>query len=65
MLCAADEIAVELFLSRKIGFTDIPKLVRQVVDEHMPVNNPTIEEILTADEWARDKIRKITGGFSQ
>ncbi|HEY90952.1 MAG TPA: 1-deoxy-D-xylulose-5-phosphate reductoisomerase, partial [Dehalococcoidia bacterium] len=33
VLCAADEVAVELFLAGSIGFSDIARLVRQVLGE--------------------------------
>jgi len=61
VLCAADEVAVELFLSGKIKFTDIPRLVSLVLEEHQPVANPTMEDIITADNRARDKVRQLAG----
>ena len=48
MLCGADEVAVELFLSRRIKFTDIAKLVEQTLEQHQFVANPTLEEIVAA-----------------
>jgi 1-deoxy-D-xylulose-5-phosphate reductoisomerase len=54
VLSAADEVAVNLFLERRIGFTDIFKVVERVLDMHTPVYNPSLEEILAADQWARD-----------
>jgi len=61
VLCAADEVAVELFLSRAIRFTDIARLVRQALEEHEPVSRPALEEILSADAWARDRVLKLAG----
>ena len=51
---AADEVAVDLFLKNKIKFTDIPILVESVISKHNPSSNPSIEEIMMADEWARN-----------
>jgi len=62
VLCAADEVAVELFLSGCIKFTDIAKLVEQVLEGHQAIAHPTLEEIMTADAWARDKARQLVIG---
>lgn len=59
VLCAADEVAVELFLTQTIKFTDIARLVSQALADHETVANPTLEEIMTADAWARDKVFKL------
>jgi 1-deoxy-D-xylulose-5-phosphate reductoisomerase len=61
-LCAADETAVELFLSKRIKFTDIPRLVGQALAEHKSIAHPTLEEILSADTQTRDKIKQMVGG---
>jgi 1-deoxy-D-xylulose-5-phosphate reductoisomerase len=61
VLCAADETAVELFLSKRIKFTYIPHLVRQALEEHKPTTHPTLEEILAADTQAREKVKKMVG----
>ena len=53
VLSAADEVAVNLFLNRRIGFTDIVKAVEGVLERHTPVFNPSLEEILEADQWSR------------
>ncbi len=61
VLCAADEVAVELFLSNRINFNDIAKLVRQVLEQHEAIfiEKPTIKDINTADAWARDKAIRL------
>jgi len=65
VLCGADEIAVELFLSKRIKFTDIARLVGRVLEEHQAISHPTLEEILTADNWARERVMQLTGGDNQ
>lgn len=50
---AANEIAVKRFLNKEIKFTDIPKIIKHVMDSHQIIDNPTLEEILEADAWAR------------
>lgn len=55
VLNAANEKAVELFLDEKIQFLDIPRLIEQVCDRHQSDNKtqPTLDDILAADQWAR------------
>lgn len=62
VLCAADEVAVELFLSGRIKFTDIARLVEQTLAEHEAIAHPALEEIIAADAWAREKTLKVSGG---
>ena len=52
-LCAADEVAVELFLVGKIRFTDIPAIIEDVLGRHRGVGSPSLEEIIAAGERAR------------
>jgi len=53
---AANEEAVGLFLKEKIKFVDIPKAIEKVMSKHAIINNPTIDDILEVDLWARQKI---------
>jgi len=54
VLCAADEVAVELFLNKQITFTDIPRIVQKTLEQHDNIPQPSLEEILAADAWARE-----------
>ena len=58
VLNAANEQAVALFLVEKIGFLDIPRLIETVCDRFSSQNtkNPSLEDILSADRWARQAI---------
>jgi len=62
VLCGADEMAVEMFLSHRIGFVDIARCVERALEQHQAIANPTLEEILAADAWARDKVQQIMEG---
>jgi len=53
VLNAANEIAVEAFVNRKINFPQITEAVRKTMDTHKIVPHPLLEEILEADAWAR------------
>ena len=56
VLCAADEEAVALYLAERIQFPDIPRLVEQALAAHISIDNPTFEDILAADAWARAQV---------
>jgi 1-deoxy-D-xylulose-5-phosphate reductoisomerase len=53
VLNAANEIAVKAFLDNKIGFGEIANINKAVMDEHTPGPVSEIEDVLSADEWAR------------
>ncbi len=53
VLNAANEIAVEAFVNRKINFPQITEMVRRTMAAHQVVAHPTLEQILAADAWAR------------
>jgi len=55
---AANEVAVDAFLNRKINFLQITETVRRVMDAHQVVAQPTLEKILEADAWARREATK-------
>ena len=61
VLSAANEVAVEAFLNRKIGFMDIPRMVEKTLNEcpTSPVNS--IADVLAVDHWARARAREIMG----
>jgi 1-deoxy-D-xylulose-5-phosphate reductoisomerase len=55
VLNAANEVAVEAFVNQKINFPKITQVVRGTMDAHKVVSHPTLEQILQADTWARQK----------
>lgn len=59
---AANEVAVGLFLDRRIGFLGIQQIVRLVMDRHVPVEDPGLDQVLQADSWARDAAMQVTEG---
>lgn len=56
ILNAANEVAVELFLKAQITFDTIPLLIQKALESHPYIPHPTLEEILSADQWARAEI---------
>ena len=55
VLSAADEVAVDRFLKGKIRFTDIPSIIAGALGAHRGVSDPSLNDILAADAWAREK----------
>jgi len=53
VLNGSNEAAVELFLNRKIRFTDIPNLIKSALDSHSNHTDIDIETIIETDKWSR------------
>jgi 1-deoxy-D-xylulose-5-phosphate reductoisomerase len=53
VLNAANEVAVEAFVNRRINFPQISETVRHTMERHKVVSHPSLEQILEADAWAR------------
>lgn len=53
---AANEKAVAKFLDRKIGFLEITDIIRYCMENHHPVENPTVEQILEIEQWVYELI---------
>ncbi len=54
---AANEVAVEAFLEKRINFLDIFKLISRTMELHTRIDNPDLSGIIEADYWARDKVQ--------
>ncbi len=59
VLNAANEEAVWAFLDRKIKFIQIPKIIEKLLSLHKERSNPTLEEILEIDAWAREEAKRL------
>lgn len=59
VLCGADEVAVEMFLQRKIRFNEIPSIVEEVLAKHRGKEHPTLNEVLEAYTWAKEEVLNI------
>jgi len=56
---AANEIAVDAFLKELLPFDRIVPVVESVVEKHRTSEQPTLEEILEIDRWARAETQQI------
>lgn len=59
VMAAADEIAVDFFLSRRLGFAEIPRVIGETLERHQGAGRLSWEEILAADAWARATAAEI------
>ncbi|HEV3261978.1 MAG TPA: 1-deoxy-D-xylulose-5-phosphate reductoisomerase [Gemmataceae bacterium] len=60
VLNAANEAAVGRFLAGALRFLDIPRVCRDVLDNHHYSARPTLAELHTADRWARQEVARWT-----
>ncbi|MFZ1937948.1 MAG: 1-deoxy-D-xylulose-5-phosphate reductoisomerase [Terracidiphilus sp.] len=58
-LNAADEVAVEAFLNRRIPFTGIPRTIEGVLASTPEAHPATIAQVLAADLEARERARAL------
>ncbi len=54
---AANEMAVSLFLGKKIKFLQIPEIIEMCMDAHKRIDAPNVEEILASEQEAYELIR--------
>ncbi|WP_130807036.1 1-deoxy-D-xylulose-5-phosphate reductoisomerase [Senegalia massiliensis] len=59
VLNASNEVLVDLFLKEKIKFYDIPNTIEKILDIHKNIKNPTIDDVLYSDDWARRKVKEL------
>lgn len=64
VLNAANEEAVALFLKGKLSFLHIEEAIRETMQAHKAVRNPSVEEILAADDWARRFTLERSRGYN-
>ena len=57
VLNAANEVAVEAFLSERISFPRIWGMVEEVMKKHQTEKEPSLEAIIDADRWARGEAK--------
>lgn len=58
VLNAANEEVVASFLNKKVHFLQIPEMIHRVMDKHICISKPSLEEILECDRWARAYCRE-------
>lgn len=61
VLNGANEMANELFRNNKIEFLQIEELVEKALKAHQVISNPTLEQLVEVDSWARNFVLKEIG----
>lgn len=64
VLNAANEVAVQAFLERRLGFTDIPRVIEAVLEQHSVRSVSSLEDVLAADEWSRQQAQIAVAAHS-
>lgn len=64
VLNAANEVAVDSFLRGRLTFKGIPLLVSAVMEKHTVKANPGLDEVMEADQWARNTGRNMASGLA-
>jgi len=62
ILNAANEVAANAFLEGSIRFTDVPLILQRLMEEHEVKPVRTIEDILRADQWSRERAKNLIEG---
>jgi len=57
ILNAANEVMVDRFLKGEIPFIEIESRIEAILAKHSKIEQPLLEEISEADEWARNEAR--------
>jgi len=60
VLNAANEEAVARFLAGSLRFTDVAEVCGRVLEAHPFEADPTLDEVLRLDAWAREEVRSWT-----
>ncbi|MCX5697374.1 MAG: 1-deoxy-D-xylulose-5-phosphate reductoisomerase [Candidatus Omnitrophica bacterium] len=55
VLNAANEVAVEAFLERRLAFNGLARVVERVLAKHRSIINSSLKDILKLDAWAREE----------
>ncbi len=59
VLNAANEVAVAAFLENSLPFIKIPQIIEETMEHHSVVDDPTLGDILEADQWARKQAEDL------
>ncbi len=55
----ANEVAVDMFLKGKIKFLEIYKIIEKCMENHLPIKDMTLENLVDADKAARECARRM------
>ncbi|MGH2569075.1 MAG: 1-deoxy-D-xylulose-5-phosphate reductoisomerase, partial [Bacteroidota bacterium] len=59
ILNAANEVAVEAFLEKRVSFKQIPEIIQSALSKQRVRSSPELEDIVEADRSTRDYVRTL------
>jgi 1-deoxy-D-xylulose-5-phosphate reductoisomerase len=59
VLNSADEVAVSAFMENKIRFIDLPEIIEKILSRHDSIKDPSLDDIIQVDLWARRETKII------
>lgn len=59
VLCGANEAAVGKFVEGAITFPDIVDVVKRVMDKHIAIPQPTVEQIVAVGRWSAREVERL------
>jgi 1-deoxy-D-xylulose-5-phosphate reductoisomerase len=65
LLNAANEVAVQAFLDRRIGFRDIDRVIGRVMDDSPNAEASSIEAVMEQDARARRAAERVVSGLAR
>ena len=63
VLNVANEQAVYRFLKKEIGFMEIPKLIEIAMDNHDWTEDPSIDDILSLENWTTNFVKSFSSKY--
>ena len=63
VLNVANEQAVYRFLKKEIGFMEIPKLIETAMNNHDWTEDPSINDILSLEEWTKNFVKSFSSKY--
>ena len=63
VLNVANEQAVHRFLKKEIGFMEIPNLIEIAMDNHDWTEDPSIDDILSLEEWTKNFVKYFSSKY--
>ena len=63
-LNGANDTAVAAYLDGQLAFADIPRAIAETLEQHAPVQHPTLDEVLAVDAWSRKTTQEFIHQWS-
>ena len=63
VLNVANEQAVYRFLKKEIGFMEIPKLIEIAMDNHDWTEDPSVDDILSLEDWTTNFVKSFSSKY--